>query len=702
MADANNIVVKTINRTTFEVDKGSYSNTIKKIRSVKSEWEKAGKSIKPLKLDSDLNQSTKMLRQAQQASKATQAQDKAAKAAAKAEKEAAAARVAAERKLNQIRAKSIRFNTSIANANLGGRQRTEALSSFGDLTRQYHGNKLSLQEYNARVAALQSQVRQQGKVGMKGATLPVTAKVEKIDTTLLDRAGGALTIGATIALSGKVLEAGRNFDSALAGLTAITGSAERANQEFAFLQDQANRLGLDLTSTAKDYTQFAASIGQKLPTDQIHQIFSAVSEYGTVLGTTADEQSRAFTALQQMASKGTIMSEELKGQLAEALPGAVGIFVKALNDMKGKTNLTEKDLFALMQSGQLFAKDILPFVGKEMAKTARQGGALDKAINSNRASWQRLQTAMQSSMNEFYKSGFGEATTDLFNTLTAFLNNNADTFRWWGHIAGQVVDGATDAFTGLHNAVVFTARITEFYLKKIGVTGEQMASWGELSAYAIGVTAFAASVWKLGGALKYIIGFMNPLTRLLGVLEGISKLRGLQTDVPSGNTATPKATDAPKPTGGATKWGTAGRLAKIGLLGDIMMAGNVFYDNVLQRGDEKIAENGNQPIPANMPKPVGLLDVLDEWRNANQVSKAVDLNSLATSSNQPNVTFTPPGLSANPVGNPFMTPPAWLNQPLKIDITTKVDDGKVRGLVQQEIKASDQMNFNLLMQGGPG
>ncbi|QGY31290.1 tail tape measure protein [Pantoea cypripedii] len=523
---------------------------------------------------------------------------------------------------------------------------------------------------------------------------------------MLDHAKGALTIGATIALSGKILDTGRNFDSALAGLTAITGSADKANQEFAFLQDQANRLGLDLTSTAKDYTQFAASIGQKLPTDQIHQIFSAVSEYGTVLGTTTDEQSRAFTAIQQMASKGTVMSEELKGQLSEALPGAVGIFVKALNDMKGTTNLTEQDLFALMQSGQLFAKDILPYVGKEMAKTARNGGALDKAMKSNRASWQRLQTAMQASMNEFYKSGFGEATTDLFNTLTAFLNNNADTFRWWGHIAGQVVDGATDAFAGLHDAVVFTARITEYYLKKMGVTGEEMSSWASMAAYAIGVTAFAASIWKLGGALKYIIGFMNPLTKLLAVLEGISKLGGLQTATPSGNTPNPKAPDAPttaKPTGGITKWGSAGRLAKIGLLGDVMMAGNVLYSNVFQRGDDKIAENGNQPIPANMPKPVGLLDVFDEWRNANQVSKAVDLNSLATSgSNQPNVTFTPPGLSANPAGNPFMTPPAWLSQPLKIDITNTVNDGKVKDLIQSEIKFNDTQNFNLLMQGGPG
>lgn len=42
MAGGNIVITKTVNRTTFEVDKGSYQKTLRAIKSVKKEWEKAG------------------------------------------------------------------------------------------------------------------------------------------------------------------------------------------------------------------------------------------------------------------------------------------------------------------------------------------------------------------------------------------------------------------------------------------------------------------------------------------------------------------------------------------------------------------------------------------------------------------------------------------------------------------------------------
>ncbi len=43
----------------------------------------------------------------------------------------------------------------------------------------------------------------------------------------------------------------------------------------------------------------------------------------------ADKVDRVNYAFAQMASKGQVMSEELKGQLGDVLPGAMGIFAKA-------------------------------------------------------------------------------------------------------------------------------------------------------------------------------------------------------------------------------------------------------------------------------------------------------------------------------------------------------------------------------------
>lgn len=276
MASGNVIITKTVNRTIFTVDSSSYKKTVDKIRSVGKEWDKVASKMKPLRLKFEENGYTKARRKQQdEAAKAAMAE---AKAKAATEAKAAKAQLVAERKLQTLRAKAIRFSTSAANANVTPAQRAGHLQEFGQLTRQYHAGSMALQEYNARVSRLQQTMRQQGRVGMRGATIPVTAKVNKLDTSMIEGAGGAITIAATVALSGKIMNTGQDFESALSGLTAITGSTDKAAKEFDYLRDQSNRLGLDLLKTSKDYTQFAAAVGDKLPKDQMRSIFEGASE----------------------------------------------------------------------------------------------------------------------------------------------------------------------------------------------------------------------------------------------------------------------------------------------------------------------------------------------------------------------------------------------------------------------------------------
>jgi tape measure domain-containing protein len=430
----NVIVTTTSNRVIFDVDQGSYAAAKKKIQSLKKEWEKVGNGYDKAKSKArPKGDAAEALIIRQQA----KAKAKAIKDEAAAEKALARERIRAERKVQQIRAKSIRFNTAASSYNLSGKQRTESLSQFGNLTRQFHAGKIAVGEYNAAVSALQANMRKQGRVGMKGQSLPVTAKVTKLDTSLIESAGGAITIAATVAVGKSVMNAGQDLQSMESGLTAVTGSSEAAAKEMQYLRDQSNRLGLDLIQTGKDFTSFYAAAKSSMTNSQIKNLFEASTEYGTVLGATAESQSLALKAFNQMASKGQIYSEELKGQLAESLPGAVDIFVKALQKTQNNANLTTQDLFKLMEGGKLMSKDILPAVADEMKLLARQGGALDKAIKSNRASFQRLKTAIQSSMGQFFEGGYGNSLTNTFDTLTEVLNDNSSTFESWGHIAGQ-------------------------------------------------------------------------------------------------------------------------------------------------------------------------------------------------------------------------------------------------------------------------
>lgn len=707
MASGNVIVTKVVNRTTFEVDRGSYQRTVDRIKQVGKEWDKVSSKMKPLRMKFEENAYTKIRRKQQDAAaKAALAE---AKAKAAAEAKAAKAQIAAERKLQTIRAKAIRFNTAAANANVTPAQRAGHLQEFGQLTRQYHAGSMALQEYNARVSRLQQTMRQQGRVGMRGATIPVTAKVNKLDTSMIEGAGGAITLAATVALSGKIMTTGQDFESAMSGLTAITGSTEKAAKEFEYLKEQSNRLGLDLLKTSKDYTQFAASVGDKLPKDQMRSIFEGASEWGLVTGASADEASRALKALNQMMAKGQVMSEELKGQLAEALPGSVGLFVKALNDMKGVTNLTEKDLFKLMEDGKLFSKDILPHVAKQMKEAARNGGALDKAMKSNRASWQRLNTSMQNAMNVFFTSGFGNELTNAFDSISAAIDGSGGAFEMFGHIAGKIVEGATDAFTELADFVTLTFRIIEYYAAKMGISGEQLKAWGEMAAYAAGVALFAGSVYKLGGAFKWVLTMLNPLTKLLGVMKGIAAIGGIEAasealgDGKPGKEGKPGKPGTPSKN---TKPIGAGRGVNFGLPAIITAVSLNDRLDQIQADPEAF----KRKVQENRDRPTLWTDIMEafsgSWyeKQQNATQQAAQTAALDQTVRVAVPTFTPPDaatLTKNGYGNPLMAPPAWLNQPLNVNVNVKVQDGQVKNLVQSEIERSEQAAFNMLMQGGP-
>ncbi|HIF6676802.1 TPA: tape measure protein [Serratia marcescens] len=687
MSSSNVVITSTVNKVSFSVDQGSYQKAKKQIQSIGKEWDKTAAKMKPLV--AKINpQGSERFKQSEYTRRT-----KAARAEAAAAKQAAREQLQAERKIQQIRAKSIRFSTAASSYNLTGKQRTESLSQFGDLTRQFHAGKIAVGEYNAAVSKLQTNMRKQGRVGMKGQTLPVTAKVTKLDTSMIEGAKGAITIAATVAVGKSIMTAGQDLQSMESGLTAVTGSADKAAKEMQYLRDQSNRLGLDLIETGKDYTKFLAAVGDKATQKQTRAIFEGVSEYGTVLGASADDQSRALKALNQMYSKGTIQSEELKGQLGDALPNAVGVFVKALQKTQKNANLTEKDLFKMMEQGQLLAKDILPAVGEEFKALARNGGALDKAVNSNRASFQRLKTAMQNSMGQFFDGGFGSALTTAFDTISAALNNNADTFKLWGGIAGNVIDGATDTFAYLYDTVVLVSSIIGDYLEDMGVSFESLKGWGDMAAYAAGVILFAGSVWKLGGALKWILTFLNPLTKLLGVLKSISVLGGVEAATAGGVAKT-----ASKTTGGvagaASKVGMVGKAGKLlGPLGTLYSAWEVGQS---QFGDptERINQARLDSKPTN------------PWLEA--AGRAAGMYQLADSIAPPPALRPQPTIDLSSIysGSAFMNtyrnPVEAATQKHQIEVTSvvKVQDGAVKGLVREEIEENGGHQINMLIGGG--
>jgi tape measure domain-containing protein len=174
-----------------------------------------------------------------------------------------------------------------------------------------------------------------------------------------------------------------------ATLTAVTGSAAAGAQEFAYIKQESDALGLSLVPTAKAYTGlFAASKEANLSVATTRGIFEGVAGAAKVLNVSAEDTNGILLALQQIASKGVVSSEELRGQIGERLPGAFGLAAKAMG-------LTTAELGKQLQAGKILSADFLPKFAAQLKLT--YGDATADAATQVGANMGRINTFLAES-----------------------------------------------------------------------------------------------------------------------------------------------------------------------------------------------------------------------------------------------------------------------------------------------------------------
>ncbi len=207
---------------------------------------------------------------------------------------------------------------------------------------------------------LAAEIERTAKTTTKAATDTRTG-LESVHKSGLDAAG-------TLRLLGPLLAAafsGQQFVQAIATNETLTrsfeqifGSAGRAREELDFIKATANRLGLENQTLAKSYQSLAAATkGTTSEGQQTRDVFEAVARAMSSLGKSTPETERALTAIAQIASKGTVSMEELRGQLGEALPGALQAAAKG-------AGITTEQLIAMVSAGNVTARDMLPALTK--------------------------------------------------------------------------------------------------------------------------------------------------------------------------------------------------------------------------------------------------------------------------------------------------------------------------------------------------
>ena len=162
-----------------------------------------------------------------------------------------------------------------------------------------------------------------------------------------------------------------------------------------FARETADTLGLSFKDLASNFGSFtAAATAAGVPLKQQKDLFAAVAKSGQALGLSNDEISGSLLALQQVASKGTVSMEELRGQLGERLPIALAATAKGLG-------VSQQELIKLVESGRLTSSEFFPAITKGLNDlTAGAGGVPTAAQNFAKLqnAWEDLQASFGTSL----------------------------------------------------------------------------------------------------------------------------------------------------------------------------------------------------------------------------------------------------------------------------------------------------------------
>lgn len=147
-------------------------------------------------------------------------------------------------------------------------------------------------------------------------------------------------------LPGQIINAAKGQQQFANAMQVATQETGTFGKEMLFVDNVQRTFGLNLESTRTGFTRLFASMAPTgFDSGAIEKLFVGISAAAASLQMTPDKVDRVIYAFGQMASKGQIMSEELKGQLGDVLPGALALFAKA-------AGMSVKDFSKAMEDGQ--------------------------------------------------------------------------------------------------------------------------------------------------------------------------------------------------------------------------------------------------------------------------------------------------------------------------------------------------------------
>lgn len=368
-------------------------------------------------------------------------------------------------------------------------------------------------KFNEALAKLNSSVREaiakaRGHTSTSINSDRAASSLDNLSSAAVRAAGAFISFQAVLSAYQRVMEVGLQRASSERSIDFVFG--DQSTQVKKFIQDLTQITGMDTTETQAQFASFGASAKNTMGLEGSEELFKNLTGYARLMGRSDEQIQRALTALAQMASKGQVMSEELKGQLSEALPGATQAFAKALG-------LTEKQLFDKMKNGDVKASDALPKFAKELGSQIDSRGGWKAIQDSTQTMLGNLKNTWNNSLTDIFR-GSEDGLQDFTRSLTTLLNSLGGSGKSLGESLGSLM---TDMSHGVDSLTDISYRVRAFFdevtLAYRGLTDEQKKVVDALGSGLINslkVLAGVIAVNKVVGVTRSIYGLMTAITRL--------------------------------------------------------------------------------------------------------------------------------------------------------------------------------------------
>ena len=325
---------------------------------------------------------------------------------------------------------------------------------------------------------------------------------DRANSSLRQLIGGFVSAYALLELSQKTIEAGVKRQSAQLASTAIFGADTQQARMFA--ASFAHQIGQNYTDTMKQYSNFAAGAQPTLGFQGTQEFYKNAAMFARIRGATDEDLKGIMVAFQQMASKGKVQAEELRGQLGDRLAGAVQLFADAI----GKT---PQELDKLMQDGKLLAQDVLPKVSEKMAELVKQAGGMNAVSKQTATSMGQAKAMWDNTLVALF-NGSSEGISQLSNSVAMFLQGSMGTTEALGLVIGNLLKGAGNL---LDFVTDFMYRVSALYYyarawyKDLDDSQQKLVkSAGEFLGT---VTMIGAAVATVAKVAKLITGFFDTV-----------------------------------------------------------------------------------------------------------------------------------------------------------------------------------------------